>query len=167
MAITPDSLAGESEHSHQTALFAWAALNVGNDPRLALMFAIPNGGARAADRKTAMIRGANLKAEGVRKGVVDVFLPVPSLRWGLDPYVVQEKHLARNWYHGLFIEMKAPGEKLKRGPNGNGPWDYGGVKQEQKDFLDAMVEQGYHCVVCYSWYEAANAIKFYLTGSLL
>jgi len=112
-----------------------------------------------------MIRGANLKAEGVKPGVVDVFLPVPSPQWKLDPYVLGELHLARNWYHGLFIEMKAPAEKLKKGPNGPGPWDYGGVKPEQKDFLDAMVEQGYKCVVCYSWLEAANQIKLYLTGS--
>lgn len=158
MAITPESLAGESEHSHQAALFCWAALNVGNDPRLAYMFAIPNGGARGNDRKTAMIRGANLKAEGVKPGVVDIFLPVPAPRdfaaYGLT-FV----------YHGLFIEMKKPAELLKRGPNGDGPWDRGGVKPDQKAFLNAMVEQGYKCVVCYSWVEAANEIKLYLTGS--
>jgi hypothetical protein len=160
--MKPEQLAGESEHSHQVALFAWAALNVGNDPRLSLMFAIPNGGGRGNDRRTAMIRGAALKAEGVKPGVVDIFLPVPA---PTDHRDKAYHYLAQHWYHGLFIEMKKPAAKLKRGPNGPGPWDYGGVDPDQKVFLDAMVEQGYKCVVCYSWIEAANQIKLYLTGS--
>ena len=49
----------------------------------ALLFAIPNGGARHI--KTAR----ELKAEGVRKGVPDLFLAYPH-----------------NGYSGLFIEMK-------------------------------------------------------------
>lgn len=49
----------------------------------ALLFAIPNGGKRAI--KTAR----ELKAEGVRKGVPDLFLAYPH-----------------NGYSGLFIEMK-------------------------------------------------------------
>ena len=73
-----------SEHGEQTALFCWASAVARTvDPRLGLMFAIPNGGKR--DPKTA----AMLKAEGVRKGVPDVFLPVP---WG--------------GFAGLFIELK-------------------------------------------------------------
>lgn len=80
--VTPEQLAGESEHSQQVALFAWAAMNVGKHPALAYMFAIPNGGLR--DVRTA----TNLKAEGVKAGVPDIFLP----------WVIQ--------YAGLFIEMK-------------------------------------------------------------
>lgn len=156
--MKPEQLAGDSEHSHQVALFAWAALNVGNDPRLKLLFAIPNGGARGSNQRDRVIRGAHMKAEGVKPGVVDVFLPVPVLRLNA---MAQEYQ----WYHGLFIEMKKPAAKLKRGPSGDGPWDYGGVDPDQKVFLDAMVEQGYKCVVCYSWIEAANEIKLYLTGS--
>lgn len=73
-----------TEHEEQVALFEWAGIASGQDPRLSLMFAIPNGSLR--HRAVA----AKLKAEGVRSGVPDVCLPAPS----------QGKH-------GLFIEMKA------------------------------------------------------------
>lgn len=159
--MKPEQLAKSgTEHGEQAALFAWAALNVGNDPRLSLMFAIPNGGARGSTVKDRMIRGANMKAEGVKTGVPDVFLPVP----GYD-HTVAALGKARRWYHGLFIEMKKPAAKLKKGSNGPGPWDHGGVDPAQKEYLDALTKQGYKCVVCYTWLEAANEIKLYLTGS--
>ena len=97
---TPESLAkAGSEHAEQTALFCWAALPEvrAEYPVLELMFAIPNGGERNK------IVAGNLKAEGVKAGVLDIFLPVPSKGW-----------------HGLFIEMKVAGIKLEdagRKPN--------------------------------------------------
>ena len=60
------------EHRIQAALFKWARYSAAETPVLRLMFAIPNGGARDA------ITGAILKAEGVKPGVPDVFLPVAS-----------------------------------------------------------------------------------------
>ena len=78
-----------SEHDDQAALFEWAALNEGRLPELALLFAIPNGGKR--DKITA----ARLKAEGVKPGVLDIFLPV-----------------ARLGKHGLWIELKAKGGRV-------------------------------------------------------
>lgn len=54
-----------------------------------LLFAIPNGGIR--DSRTA----GNLKMEGVRKGVPDLFFAFPTAH-----------------YHGLFIEMKKDGGRL-------------------------------------------------------
>lgn len=88
--VTPESLAKSgSEHAHQCALFAWAALEANASyPELALMFAIPNGGKR--DKITA----AHLKAEGVKAGTPDVCLPVPRGAW-----------------HGLFIELKVGDNK--------------------------------------------------------
>jgi hypothetical protein len=149
--LTPEQLAKpDTEHAHQTALFQWAALNTSNAPELAFMFAIPNGGERNA------IVAARMVAEGARSGVLDVFLPVPRPTQFEVPTSVR--------YHGLFIEMKKPSERLKRGPNGPGPWDYGGVSDNQKRYLDFLTQQGYKCVVCYSWLEAADAIKRYLTG---
>lgn len=72
-----------SEHDEQRALFEWAALSEAHAPELALLYAIPNGGARHP------AVAAKLKAEGVRAGVPDLFLPI-----------------ARHNFHGLYIEMK-------------------------------------------------------------
>lgn len=136
------------EHTHQTALFLWAANNFENDWRLRLLFAIPNGGERNA------IVASRMKAEGVKRGVPDVMLPVP---------VTQYDELSRPIYiNGLYVEMKRPSARLKRKPEHK--WDTGGVKPEQVSWLNALEAQGYKCVVCYHWYEAASEIKFYLTG---
>ncbi len=72
-----------SEHEEQKALFRWAEAARYQHPELALLYAIPNGG----HRHKAV--AAKLKAEGVRKGVPDICLPV-----------------ARGRFHGLYIEMK-------------------------------------------------------------
>ncbi|MBF0214202.1 MAG: VRR-NUC domain-containing protein [Magnetococcales bacterium] len=73
------------EHVEQTHLFQWAAIPVVRQqyPELEMMFAIPNGGARTG------IAGALMKAEGVKKGVPDILLPVK-----------------RGGHSGLFVEMK-------------------------------------------------------------
>jgi hypothetical protein len=69
------------ESQLQIACVKWLRMQ---HPHLSpFLFAIPNGGARSA------ITGAILKAEGVRRGVADLFLMVPT-----------------DNYHGLFIEMK-------------------------------------------------------------
>ena len=82
----------QNEAAEQKALFEWAKLHEHIYPALRLMFAIPNGGSR----KGGIIEGAHLKAQGVRAGVPDLFLPYPSGR-----------------YHGLFLEMKADGGRLQ------------------------------------------------------
>jgi hypothetical protein len=74
------------EHAEQAALMRWAALQSRRYPALEMLFAIPNGGRRDA------VTGARLKAEGVKAGVPDIFLPWPAGGW-----------------HGLFIELKAQG----------------------------------------------------------
>jgi hypothetical protein len=89
--MTPEQLAKSgTEEAHQTALFAWAAIEAQRHPELRHLFAIPNGGKR--DKITA----AKLKAQGVKAGVPDMFLPVP-----------------RGEYHGLFIELKKIGKKAE------------------------------------------------------
>lgn len=87
-----------TEHALQVALFASLQLSPirENYPELttALIFAVPNGGARGDNTKSRMIRGGQLKAEGVKDGVPDIFLS-----------------LAKGGYFGFYIEMKKKDKK--------------------------------------------------------
>ena len=75
-----------SEHAEQASLIRMCELHEAKYPGLELIHAIPNGG----KRHVAVAK--KLKAEGVKAGVPDVFLPVP-----------------RGDAHGLYIELKAKG----------------------------------------------------------
>ena len=72
-----------TEHQEQASLFKEAAIRAKADPRWSMMFAIPNGGKRSIGVAVKM------KAEGVKRGVPDIFLPVPIGQWC-----------------GMFLEMK-------------------------------------------------------------
>jgi len=90
--MKPSQLAKGSEHSHQSALFAWAALSRQTYPELSIMFSVKN-----EEKSGSAIVGSRFRAAGVKKGVSDVVLPV-----------------ARKGCHGLFIEMKKPGGKASK-----------------------------------------------------
>lgn len=141
--ITPEQLAKpHTEHAEQCALFCWAAMNAATYPSLHKMFAIPNGGQRGdGTERGAKIAGGRLKAEGVKGGVPDVMLPVARIGIGGPSYF------------GLFIEMKRPSSKNKRA---------GVVAEHQSDFAKGLMDEGYKCVVCYSWEEARYQILTYL-----
>lgn len=85
----PPAPRDDREHQEQVALFEWAARVQPRIPELALLFAIPNGSARHP------VVASKLKAEGVKAGVLDIFLPV-----------------ARRMWHGLWLELKAPGGRM-------------------------------------------------------
>ena len=72
-----------TEAEEQKALMQWAKWQEGRYPELKLLYHCPNGGTRNK------LEAANLKRQGVKAGVPDLFLPVP-----------------RSPKHGLFIEMK-------------------------------------------------------------
>ena len=72
-----------TEHEEQATLIEWTEVQGIRYPELRKIFAIPNGGHRN------VITARKLKAEGVKPGVPDLFLPVP-----------------RNGVRGLFIEIK-------------------------------------------------------------
>jgi hypothetical protein len=72
-----------TEHQEQVSLLRWVTLLQTRHPELALLHAIPNGG----HRHKAV--AARMKAEGVKRGVPDLCLPVP-----------------RGEHHGLYLEMK-------------------------------------------------------------
>ena len=74
------------EEREQIAIFKWAEMQKG----LSLLHHIPNGG------KRGKVEAARLKAAGVKAGIPDICLPIP-----------------RNGYGALYIELKAPSDKLK------------------------------------------------------
>ncbi len=137
--MTPEQLAKSgSEAGEQTALFCWAAMERKRYPELEWLYAIPNGGARG-DARSAMIRGGQLKAQGVKAGVSDICLPVKRGPWS-----------------GLYIELKRV--SLRPARQGSS----GGVSPEQKAFGAFVASQGFGFAVCYGWSEASQVIKSYL-----
>jgi len=115
-----------TEHQEQCALFEWAALAEAQHPELAMLFAVPNGGARHP------AVAAQLKAEGVKAGVPDIFLAVARGRW-----------------HGLFVE-------LKRADRSNH------ATSAQRAWIEMLRRYGYSAVVAYGCVEAQQAIMSYL-----
>lgn len=123
------------EHQHQVALIDWArrvrippASDIPAGAFIAdFLLAIPNGGKRNA------FEGARLKAEGVKPGVSDLLLPI-----------------RRGGFAGLWLEMKAPGEK---------------PTPDQREWLERMTNAGYFATWADSWDKAATAISDYLDGA--
>jgi hypothetical protein len=72
-----------SESALQIELVSHAFNLIGRYPEIALLHAIPNGDWRGPSV------AQKLKAEGVKRGIPDLCLPVP-----------------RGGYHGLYIELK-------------------------------------------------------------
>lgn len=83
-----DIIKAPSEHEEQAAFIQWCNLPTVQNryPELAYIFAIPNGGKRTIGTAVKM------KAEGVKRGVPDLMLPVP-----------------RGDFFGLFLETKVQG----------------------------------------------------------
>lgn len=75
------------EWREQEAVMAWAVYHARLEPRLLLLYHIPNGEKR--DGATA----AKLEKMGVKPGIPDLHLPVASRGW-----------------HSLYIEMKRIGK---------------------------------------------------------
>lgn len=141
-----------TEHGEQSALFAWAnraayvGITLADDmaayampcidpskplalPELLWLHAIPNGGERT--RSSA----GNMKAEGVKPGVADIFWPVPS-----------------SGKHGLYIEMKRR----------NGvPSD---VNDKQRDFRSFVLTRGYAWCWAKGWLIARDRLISYACG---
>lgn len=55
--------------------------------------------------------------------------------------------VARGQYHGLYIELKAGKNK---------------ISSKQKEWLNALNQEGYATKVCYGWSEARETIEKYL-----
>lgn len=120
-----------SESAHQKAVIQWCSMN----KEAGLIFAIPNG----THIKSHQGR-AKAKAEGLKKGVPDLMLPIP-----------------RHGFNGLFIEMKKP--KDDKSPAGR-------PSREQLKWLDDLAEQGYMTALCVGSDAAITVIEGYLNDGL-
>lgn len=131
------------EHQEQTALFNFAKIQARRDPRWGYLFAIPNGTAASS-----MLEALKAKQAGRKRGVPDMFLPVPVVReTGRDP----DGAIRCERFAGLFIELKR-----KDGT----PSD---VAPEQTEWLNTLSSQGYRAVVAYGWEQAVAVIQAYLS----
>lgn len=100
-------------------------------PECRWLHANPNGGYRS------VVTGARLKAEGVKRGIPDLFLPVPRPK--INNYM--------EWYCGFYIEVKTP---------------TGRQTKDQKEFEKFAVEQGYKYAIVRSTQEGVDEILGYL-----
>lgn len=114
-----------TEEQEQAYVIQWRDLMVNQVPELSLLVHIPNGGLRS---KPEAVR---FKRLGVKPGVSDLMLPV-----------------ARNGYHGLWIEMKRQHD--------------GKLSKPQKEWLDDMRKQGYKAERANGADEAIAILQEYL-----
>lgn len=117
-----------SEHDEQVRVFDVLRFNEARCPELSFIYAIPNGGHRHP------ATAGKLKAEGVRKGVPDICIPIP-MRSGSRVYC------------GAYIELKFGKNKLTF---------------EQQQFLACMEKSGYATGTCYGADEVLDFIENYL-----
>lgn len=108
-------------------------------PELDLLYAVPNGG----DRNVRV--AVKLKKEGVRRGVLDLVLPVP-----------------RGTYLGLYLETKID----VRIPMEDGSWDRRRTRlsKDQKGWARRLAGEGYAVAVYRSLDEGIEILERYLRG---
>jgi len=138
-----------SEDAEQTALFGEIASGLQDGrypPELALLYAIPNGGSRGDNAKSRAIRGAKLKATGVKPGVPDMF-------WSVAKVASDNMSV----FHGLYIELKRQGSDGQK---------KGVLADAQIELHPKLREQGYCVVTCYGWKAALEALQTYYMGKM-
>lgn len=122
----------ELELVEQMALMRWAKEHEAELADLRWLHASANGGARSKS-----VAG-KLKASGVKRGVPDLSLPVPS-----------------RGYHGLYIELKS--SQALSGDQKPRP--------EQIAWLGHLEHAGYRACCAVGWEQARDVILDYLLGA--
>ena len=125
LTLKPDVLLEEQE---QADLVDKIDRNLHIYPLLTWIFHIPNGGWRGK------IAGLRMKRQGVRRGVPDLFLPIP-----------------RGGYFGLWIEMKRTNAS---------PSD---TSDAQRDWHELLREQGYCVYICKGCLRAWRVLVWYMS----
>ena len=77
-----------------------------------------------------------------------------------DMFIAEPQPYGRDWYHGLFIELKKEGTRLKKK---NGEWASEHIA-EQYDVLERLRFRGYKAEFAVGWDEAISLIDDYLGG---
>ena len=125
MPITKRKKPVDWEGKEQVLFFRWLRLQYPGV--FAFAFHVPNGGQRSA------ATGAVLKRQGVKKGVPDIFIPLP-----------------KKGCHGLVIEFKASKPHTAS------------VTKEQQEWVDRLNSVGYRAVVCKGFDAAKAAVDEYM-----
>ena len=130
-----------AEEAEQKALIHWARLMPLKGDGVAFhatigdyLIAYPNGG------KRLYTEAARLHGLGVKKGVVDLLLP-----------------LSRLGYHGLWIEMKKPLAAFRSSSAARDA-----VTSEQRCWMVRMRQAAYAATACYGWDAARVLIEAYV-----
>lgn len=157
-----------SEHAEQVALFMWAnmARNFGaaaasnplsyNKAGVAKSYIQPANGHTPLEELKWLHAisnhgaGFGRKAEGVKKGVSDIFLPVPKDYWRQD---YNGNPVGKC---GLYIELKRLDSQGKKA---------GEASAEQIEFQTDMRNAGYACEIIFGWELARDCILRYLGRS--
>lgn len=144
--LRPEKIAASgSEHSEQVALMQWVAIEGRRHfDQLRLLHAIPNGG----DRRPHV--GAKMKAEGVKSGVPDLYLPVATRS-------ADGRGAGCDGFNGLYIEMKTP--KAFRMKNNN-------CSPAQTQWHTDLLAEGYAVAVTAGWQAAVWVLVLYLRNQL-
>lgn len=118
------------EQIEQTRLIAWTQRPEVREryPDLKLLYHVPN------ERKCTPAQGQALKRMGVKRGVPDLCLPVPSGK-----------------AHGLYIELKSMAKSTR-------------ASDAQLWWMDELVAQGYAVAMCRGWEAARDVIVDYMEG---
>ncbi len=131
----------EKEHIEGVRLMRWARGAQLKWPCLKWLYHIPNGGLR-----NRVVAG-KLKAEGVKAGVSDYFLPWPMMTM----LVTSEGDYEVPKYLGLYLELKALGHTY--------------CTPDQKEFLADMAAAGYAVAWRRGASDCIDVITAYLEGT--
>lgn len=122
-----------TEHDLQVHVFDVLRLNEKDDPRLKWIYAVPNGNYRSWKI------GAELKLEGVKKGISDICLPFSGAISRPLTSIVDN-------YVGAYIEMKS---------------ESGAATPEQKEFLAFVKSENYASLIAFHFDPALDFIEEY------
>lgn len=118
------------ESDLQAAIIRWASTMEGKYPELEWLAHCPNGGRRNG------FEAMNLKLQGVRPGILDLFLQVP-----------------RGGYHGFWMELKKPNSREV-------------PTKEQERYMAFLDAQGYWAGWSNDFEEVKSILVDYLEGRI-